>query len=371
MIKALLESCAGIEDPRYAGFVTYPLSEMVLAALVGVMCGAEDWEEIALLSEAKLEVLRRFLPYTDGIASPDTFQRVFGLIDGDALAACLTGWLRGLLGPVTGVVAIDGKTLRGAKQAGGPAGGAERALHVLSAYAHAFGAVIGQVAVDGKSNEITAIPDLLAVLALEGAVVTIDALGTQKAIAAAIRDRRADYVLALKGNQGTLHDDVRLFFADPDALRSCPAARTVDAGHGRIEERRCHVTDDIQWLRDRHPQWPDMRAIVAITATRTDKKTGQTSTETRFYITSLPPDPHRLLAVVRCHWSIENNLHWMLDVTFGEDACQTRNANAALAFSSLRKLALFFLKSAPAKIPIKRKIKKACANNSFLLSCLC
>ena len=365
MIDAIIEASAGLEDGRYVPFVTHPLNELVLGAFIGVLCGAEDWDEIALICEAKMELLRAHLPYANGIASSDTFERAFAVLTSGAFSGCVVDVLRRLFGTTTpGIVAIDGKTMKGAKQDGG------KALHVLSAFAHEAGIVIGQAAVDGKSNEITAIPDLLNALMLEGSIVTIDAMGTQKAIAAAIRGHKADYLLALKGNQGTLHDDVRLYFDDPHHAMAACAAQTLDYGHGRIEERRCYATDDIAWLRDRHPEWQDLRTIVAIVSTRTDKKTGGTSTETRFYITSLPPQPEHILAVTRAHWSIENKLHWMLDVIFNEDDCQVRNPNAALNLSTLRKMALAFLSNAPAKIPIKRKMKKACVDNTFLASIL-
>jgi predicted transposase YbfD/YdcC len=364
MIASFLEHFSELEDPRFSGFVRYPLPEILVGALVGVVCGAEDWEEIELFCEEKLDVLRRFLPYKEGVASAKTFWRVFDVLDSQSFADRFAAWVAALMGPVKGVVAIDGKTIRGARQ---PTG-SEKALHVLSAFACEASMVIGQRCVDGKSNEITAIPLLLETLALEGAIVTIDAMGTQKAIAQAILDKKADYLLALKGNQSSLHDDVKLFFADPELAQNCDHAATTDQGHGRIEERVCRVTDDIAWLKERHPDWPELRSIAAVISTRTDKKTGATTVETRFYITSLPSVAASVLTATRAHWSIENNLHWMLDVIMGEDLCQTRKQHAALNLASVRKLALGLLKRHPAKIPIKRKIKKSSCNNDFLLS---
>jgi predicted transposase YbfD/YdcC len=366
MITSFLEHFSELEDPRYEGFVTYPLPEILLGALVGTICGGEDWEEIVLFCEEKLDVLRRFLPYEDGIASAKTFWRVFELLDSHAFAVCFAAWIEGLVGTVKGVVAIDGKTMRGARQGEGT----EKALHVLSAYAHAAGLVIGQRCVDGKSNEITAIPQLLETLAIEGAIVTIDAMGTQKAVAQAILNRKADYVLALKGNQSALHDDVRLFFADQKLADVCDVFTTTDTGHGRIEERTCRVTEDIAWLKERHPDWQGLRGITAITSTRTEKKSRKTTTETHLYISSLPAKADALLAATRAHWSIENNLHWMLDVIFKEDLCQTAKKHAALNLGIVRKMALGLLKRQSSHIPIKRKIKKASCNNHFLLSVL-
>ena len=366
MISSFLEHFSELEDPRYEGFVTYPLPEILLGALVGTICGGEDWEEIVLFCEEKLEVLVQFLPYENGIASAKTFWRIFELIDSQAFAACFAAWVDSLIGTVKGVVAIDGKTMRGARQGGGN----EKALHVLSAYAHEAGLVIGQRCVDGKSNEIKAIPQLLETLTIEGTIVTIDAMGTQKAVAQAILNRKADYLLALKGNQSTLHDDVRVFFADQKLAETCDLFMTTDDGHGRVEERTCRATEDIAWLKERHPDWKGLRSIAAITSTRTDKKTGKTTTETRFYISSLPAEANQILVATRAHWSIENNLHWMLDVIFREDLCQTRKIHAALNLGTVRKMALGLLKRQSTRLPIKRKIKKASCNNGFLLSVL-
>jgi predicted transposase YbfD/YdcC len=212
--------------------------------------------------------LRQFLPYENGAASPKTFWRVFELLDSQAFAACFAAWMNDLIGSVKGVAAADGKTMRGARQSGG----GEKALHVVSAYAHEAGLVTGQRCVDGKSNEITVIPELLKSLAIEGATVTIGAMGTQKAIARAILDRKADYVLALKGNQSAICDDARLFLADRELAKTCDVFSTIDSGHGRIEERTCRATEDIAWLKERHPDWQGLRSIAAVSATRTDKK---------------------------------------------------------------------------------------------------
>jgi predicted transposase YbfD/YdcC len=366
LITGFLEHFEDFEDPRYEGFVTYPLPEIFLAALVGIVCGAEDWGEIVLICEEKLKVLRRFLPYENGIASAKTLWRVFEVVNHEAFGACFAAWSASLAGKIEGVVAIDGKSLRGTGRAG-----SERALHVLSAYAHASGLVIGQACVDAKSNEITAIPELLDSLSIEGTTVTIDAMGTQTDIARAIINKGADYVLALKGNQGMLHQDARLFFADEELARTCASHTTAGTGHGRIEERTCRATGDIAWLAERHPDWAGLTSIAEVTATRTDKKSGKTSTERRLYISSLPPAPETLLATTRAHWSIENELHWNLDVNFHEDACQTAMKNAALNLSIVRKLALALLKRHTDKLPIKRKIKKAACNDAFLTETLC
>jgi predicted transposase YbfD/YdcC len=304
--------------------------------------------------------LRLFFPYENGIASEKTFRLVFGRIDQKAFAAAFAAWAgqwsRG------GVIAIDGKTLRGT----GESGKAKSALHVLNAVAHDNGMVLGQRPVDGKSNEITAIPAFLESLALDGAIVTIDAMGTQKDIAAAIIEQKADYVLALKGNQSSLHDDVQRFFADPASMPDCLTATATDSGHGRIEERTCRVTEATGWLRALHPQWERLRSIAAITATRTDKKTGATSTETRFYISSLPADPALILRATRSHWSVENRLHWVLDVIFHEDQCRTRKDYAAINLALVRKIALNLLRQdTSCALPLKRKRLKAALNPAY------
>lgn len=217
---------------------------------------------------------------------------------------------------------------------------------------------------DGKSNEITAIPELLDMLAIKGAIVTIDAMGTQKEIAAKIVDRKADYVLALKGNQGTLEEDAASFFADPGLAADCPCHEATEAGHGRIEVRTIRAAD-AAWLAERHPRWKGLASIVAVTARRTIKKTGATSTETRLYISSLPPDPCRLAAAVRAHWSVENNLHWVLDVEFHEDACRSRKDHSARNLAMIRRASLNLLRREPSKLSLKRKRLKAAMSPAF------
>lgn len=357
-----------VPDHRVVGMVTYPLDEILLATLTGVLCGADDWEGIETVGLGLMEWLRQFLPFRRGVPTAQTFRKVFRLLPPDALERGFISWVASLQEAVRGVVAVDGKTLRGSKRAADGAG----ALHLLSAYACEAGLVIGQRAVDGKSNEITAIPELLDRLALKGAIVSIDAMGAQTAIAAKIAGKKADYILALKGNQGTLHQDVREFFADAAMVKDCANHAQTDAGHGRIEERLCQASGDIGWLKERHPGWTALTSIAAVTSKRINKKTGETSVETRFYITSLPPDPAAILAATRAHWGIENNLHWQLDVSFNEDRCRTRKDLSPLNFAIIRHAALNILKQNPAKLSIRRKRLNAAINPDFrsqLLTC--
>lgn len=361
MSNDFLGCVRAIGDHRIVGMVDYPLDEIVFATLVAVLCGADDFDDVESIGQELIGWLRRFLPYRNGIASEQTLRRFFRLVDAKALEAAFARWMSSFHPVICGVVAIDGKTLRGSKS-GDPAA---KALHLVSAYACELGLVLGQKPVDAKSNEITAIPELLDMLALKGAIVTIDAMGTQSEIAARIIDGQADYVLALKGNQGSLHDDVRLFFADAELRKTCHSHAETDFGHGRIEERRCLVRGDIEWLRQRHPHWRGLHSIIEITATRTDKKSRHQSTETRFYISSLQPRPDVILKAVRAHWRIENNLHWQLDVTFNEDASRMRKDHAALSFAIMRRFAFNMLKRETSKAPIKRKRLKALMNQAF------
>jgi predicted transposase YbfD/YdcC len=366
MSASFLDHIRDIEDGRIVGMTTYPLDEVLLTVLVGLVCKMDDVDDISTFCAEQLDWFRRYLPFSNGVAPGQTLRRALRALDPKALQGAFASWVASLQATLAdrpaGVVAIDGKTLRGSKQDKSGAG----ALHIVSAYAHEAGLVLAARAVETKGNEITAIPELLDMLALEGAIVTIDAIGTQKAIAAKIVARKGDYLLACKENQPALNADVEEFFADPAlALAEAYAERCeTDAGHGRIEERRARVAD-AGWLAKRHPQWKGLQSIAAISCLRRDKKSGATSKETRFYISSLPPDPERILAASRAHWRIENNLHWTLDVTFREDECRTRKDYSALNLAVIRHAALNILNRDKSKIPVKRKRAKAAANPEF------
>lgn len=358
-LEAFLDHFGGLEDRRELPKIKHSVAEILLVTLCGVIAGSEGWDDIEAYGESKLTLLQELLPYRAGVPSDDTLRRFFRAIDPVAFREVFVAFVRRML-PAAGarLIAIDGKTSRGSHD------GAAKALHLVSAFATEARLVLAQVATPEKSNEITAIPDLLRMLDLRGATVSIDAMGCQRTIAAQIIEGGGQYLLGLKGNQGALHDDVRLFFEKPPEGVDFFTHEESDKGHGRIETRRCEVTGDIGWLQETHG-WPALQSIVRITATRCigDK----TSTETRFYLTSAAPEPARILANTRSHWAIENTLHYTLDMSFGEDASRIRKDNAPLAIATIRHVALNLLQSAKLKREsIKRLRKKAGWDNNTL-----
>ena len=359
MTLGFLDHMRVVPDHRIAGMVTYPLDEVLLATLVGVVCGADDWEGVEEVAEGSLDWLRGFLPFAAGIPTAQTLRKVFRLLDTHALQRGFAAWSASLRAEAREVIAVDGKTLRGSKISKDGKG----ALHLVSAYATEAGLVLAQRAVDEKSNEITAIPELLDMLNLKGAIVSIDAMGTQREIARRIIDQGGDYVLALKGNQTSLHEDAALFFADPVWAASCARAQDTDAGHGRIEERSCRAAE-AKWLAERHPDWKSLRSFAAVTARRIDKKTGHESLETRYYIASLVPDPKTILAATRAHWGVES-FHWTPDVIFDEDRCRTRKDASALNFAVIRHTAYNFLSADKTHGSLRRKRLRACIDPTF------
>jgi predicted transposase YbfD/YdcC len=333
-----------LPDPRVARTRAHRLSDLLTIALCAILCGANDWVAVETFGHAKEAWLRTFLALPGGIPSHDTFGRVFARLDPTALQQCFGAWVQAVVGELPGqVVAIDGKTSRGsADRSRG-----QTALHLVSAWATASGLVLGQEATDAKSNEITAIPHLLRLLALEGCVVTIDAMGCQRPIAAQLHAQGADYVLALKGNQPTLHATVVAAFADTQARAPVgwqpveqDAAQTLDAGHGRVERRRYTALSDPDLLACLDPTgaWPGLRSVIEVHAER--RAEAPTPSERRYYLSSLPPDAARLGQAIRAHWGIENRLHWVLDVQFREDASAVRVGDGAHTFTVLRQLAL-------------------------------
>ena len=333
-----------LPDPRVERTRAHRLTDLLTIALCAILCGANDWVAVETFGQAKETWLRTFLALPGGIPSHDTFGRVFARLDPGALQHCFAAWVQAVVGALPAqVVAIDGKTSRGsADRSRGQA-----ALHLVSAWATASGLVLGQEATDAKSNEITAIPHLLRLLALDGCVVTIDAMGCQRAIAAQVREQGADYVLALKGNQPTLHQTVVVAFAEahaPGPGSWQPAVQesttTLDKGHGRLERRRYTVLSDPDLLACLDPPgaWPGLRSVVEVQAER--RGDPAPAVERRYYLSSLPPEAARLAQAIREHWGVENRLHWVLDVQFREDASTVRFGDGAHTFTVLRQLAL-------------------------------
>jgi predicted transposase YbfD/YdcC len=357
-----------MDDPRVVGRCTYRLVEVVLIGICAVLCGAETWTEVEEFGESKREWLSKFLKLEQGIPSHDTFRRVFSLLPAEVFATRFQAWVEATFRVEAGqVIAIDGKTVRGAGL---------RALHLVSAWAHRSGIVLGQRKVDEKSNEITAIPQLLDDLYLAGSIVTLDALGTQTAIAQKIIDKRADYVLALKGNHGQLHTDVQEWFAwaNQCQFQDMPHsyAQTVNKNHGRIDVRQCWALSDpraFEVIRH-HDGWAGLQSIVMVKRERRSLDNQPVAPETVYFISSLPPDAELLLSAIRAHWSIENNFHWTLDVVFREDDARLRVLNGAENFAILRRFALNLLKRHPAKLSLKRKRFKAALDDSFLAQLL-
>jgi predicted transposase YbfD/YdcC len=357
-----------LPDPRQRAKVLYPLDEVLLLCLLAVLAGAETITDMARFGEKKLAFLRRFRPFEDGTPAHDHLGDILASLDAGAFQRCFVSWVASLTGApaevvAANVIAIDGKTSRrsGRKTVGLPP------LHMVSAFAARQRLVLGQVAVAGKSNEIVAIPKLLDMMAIEGAVVTIDAMGCQRGIAQAIIDKKADYVLALKGNQGTLRADVDLFVAEQKAVGFKDATisrdETVDGDHGRIETRTTTVIHDVEWLRDRHA-WPGLNGVVVIDSLR--EISGAIERETRLYITSLTLKATSLGSIVRSHWAVENSLHWVMDMVFRDDECRVRNDNAPANFTTLKHIALNLTRRAPGKDSLRLKRKVAAWDDDFL-----
>ena len=352
-----LEHFADLPDPRTRR-PTYPLQELLLVAVCAILSGADDWVDVADWGRAKLGWLRRFLPFENGVASHDTFGRVFALLDAEVFEACFIAWMGSVCGALAGLeIAIDGKTVRRSQSSG------QKAVHLVSAYAHRLGVALGQVKTAEKSNEITAIPELLDALLLKGCVVTIDAMGCQKDIAAKVVGREADYVLMVKNNQPTLAAALEGFFEAAERGGWGGVAHTraewVEKGHGRIETRRCVATEDLGCLGN-PADWAGVKTLAMVESTR--EINGGASVERRYYISSLDADADagRIGRVVRGHWGIENGLHWSLDIAYGEDQARMREGNSAENFSILRRITLNLLKpDKTVKVGIKNKRLKA------------
>jgi predicted transposase YbfD/YdcC len=368
-VVGFLEHFTDLEDPRQRAKVLYPLDEVLLLCLLGVLAGCESWVEIARFGEKKLGFLRRFRPFEDGTPSHDQLGDIFAVLDAEGFQHCFIAWVSSLTGLGADIIAIDGKTLRRSYQEGG----AKAPIHMISAWSSRQNLVLGQAKVADKSNEIVAIPKLLDLLMIEGATVTIDAMGCQRKIAEKIIAKGADYILALKGNQGTLRDDVELLFTEQTARDFADTVvgrhQTVEKSHGRIETRITTATDDIAWLKQRH-DWPGLKSIVMVETVREigPHPGAKIERETRFYITSRAADAAALSHAIRSHWSIENSLHWVMDMVFRDDECRIRKQNAPANFTTLKHMASNLLRRAPGKDSLRVKRHVAAWDEDFLAS---
>lgn len=342
---SLIEHFASLDDPRIDRTKRHNLLDIVTIAICGTICGADSWVDIELFGNCKEEWFKTFLELPNGIPSHDTFGDVFARLDPEQFQRCFIEWVQAVAQVTQGeVVAIDGKTVRRShdRTLG------KQAIHMVNVWASANGLVLGQAKVEEKSNEITAIPKLLQLLELSGCIVTIDAMGCQKEIARQIVEAQADYLLAVKGNQGQLHQDVRDLFegAEEFDFQGVPYdfARTVNKNHGRLETRQCWVITDpdcLDYLQNRQ-QWAKLNAVVKVTAQR--ETATETSLQSRYYISSLAGQAKTLLDATRSHWGIENSLHWSLDVTFREDLSRVRKDHGPQNLAVLRQIALNLLK---------------------------
>lgn len=320
-----------VEDPRREHGRLHKIEDVLTIGLCTILCGHSEFTEMAFFGEMREEWLREFLELPNGIPSHDTFRNVFATVDPKEFMGLFARWTSGVCKSLDGeVVALDGKALRGTKVEG------RDIRTMVGAWAVGAGISLGQVEVDGKSNEITAMPVLLKVLDLKGCIVTADAMGCQRDIAAGVAAAGADYLLALKGNQEKLHEQVKCFIDGMIDDGWEAGFRTEERGRGRTEIRRCWAFDELDWL-EGAGAWEGLRSIAAVESERTVK--GKTSVERRYFITSLGPDAKKIGCAVRSHWGIENSLHWVLDVVFGEDSSRARQKNAAANLSSVRRLA--------------------------------
>lgn len=338
---SLMDVLEGIEDTRRQRSVMYPLHEVLIIMLLAVICGATSYAKVEMFGRSKKEWLSTFLRLEYGIPDACTFRNVIKEIDTEKLHILFCDWMKSVVTTLTGAVAIDGKQARRTKDA------KKRPLHVVSAFSHEYGFVMGQPACEEKSNEITAIPKLLEMLEIGGCIVTIDAVGTQKEIAEKIIEKDADYILSLKENQKTLYNDVKLYLddiaKDRDVIGSPNYHKTVEKGHGRLEIRKCVISDEIGWLQAKS-EWKGLQGIGAVYCET--EENGKKTKQSHYFIYSCRGmTAEQIMRHKRNHWSIENSLHWVLDMAFREDESRARKDNSAENFNVLRQIALNILKS--------------------------
>jgi len=361
-----LQHIEKIEDPRIDRHKLHSLADILLITLCGAICGAESWQDFSDFGHSKLDYLRKFSPIENGIPSKNTFQRVISSIKPEEFKQCFNSWIQSVQQELGDVIAIDGKVLRRSFDRAN----SKSAIHMVSAFAADAKLVLAQQKVDEKSNEITAIPKLLKVLELNGAIVTIDAMGCQKSIVRDISTGGGDYVIAVKGNQGKLHQQISHHFNnffDMQHNTNVSVDKTDDMSRGRQEIRHCLATSSIDWLEGRG-DWSKLKTIIAIESRRTVK--GQESVEKRYYISSLAADSADINRIVRSHWSVENSLHWVLDVVFREDDSRIRSGDGAENMATVKHVALNHLQAAKPhfgkSMSIKRLRKNAGWNDDIL-----
>ena len=354
-----------IEDPGSHINQLHDLVDILLIGIISVICGAETWKQMIEFSNSKEGFLRKFLKLENGIPSEDTINRVFSSIDSNQFEDCFIQWVNSISKITKGqVIAIDGKTLRGAKS-----NGKKSPVHMVSAWANENNLVLGQVKVNEKSNEITAIPELINNLMVEGNIITIDAMGTQTDIAEKIIDAGADYILAVKENQNQLLEEIKDEFR---FSKNIEVDTNIDIGHGRTETRKCSVVSGFLFINNKDDKWKKLKQVVKVESLREFKNSNKEPEKaTRYYISSLENNAMQYQENIRSHWGIENKLHWTLDVSFSEDASRKRNKNAAQNYSILLKIALNLLKNEKTeKQGIAGKRLKAGWNEKYLLKVL-
>lgn len=338
---------AAMKDPRINRRKLHLLEDIVFISIAAVLSGAESWNDVELYGKQKKPWLSTFLSLPNGIPSHDTFNRLFAALDPSEFEGFFSAWVKSLAEHYPGdIVSVDGKTIRGSRGKD-----FHSATHIVTAWSNSNQLIIGQVKVDQKSNEITAIPVLLDSLLIEGSIVTIDAMGCQKEIATKIRSKKGEYILAVKQNQPDLLDDIK------DSFKMLPPeefTEHLDFGHGRIETRKCSVISDLSLI-EKPTLWKSLGTIIRIESQRYIKATGITQSETRYYISSLASGADHISKAIRSHWEVENMVHWSLDVSFREDASRKRAGNAAINFSIMSRLALNALRKDDTKASIRSK----------------
>lgn len=354
-----------ISDSRQPGKIKYNLAEVIVMTIIAVTAGAEHWNEIELYCKSKVTLFREkfHLKLENGVPTDDTFQRIFAIIHPEELEKCFVNWVKSISETAANeIISVDGKTLRGSCDDN------FSVIHMVSAWANKAGIVLGQQRVDEKSNEITAVPKLLDLIDVQGCTITSDAMSCQKKTVKKIKEQHCDYVICLKGNQETLHEDVKLYFESVQKqpeFYPCFRTKTMEKGYGRIEKRQYFLVTEIDWLESKE-EWTGLQAVGMVRSSRTVN--GEMTTENRYFITSLT-DVKRFAEAVRMHWCVENNLHWCLDMNFDEDHCRVRKDNSGENLAVIRHIVLNLYKSySNVKLSMKAKRFRCSFDDAFLCS---